>query len=83
MFAGSALVGLGEAPNPATGERAVDLEQAREAIETLLLLREKTRGNLTEDESRLLQEILYDLQLRFVQVSEGGRRRNDASRRTR
>ncbi len=75
MFASSALIGLGAAPNPVTGERTVDLEQAQEAIDTLLLLRDKTHGNRTEQESRLLEEILYDLQLRFVQASGPSARR--------
>ena len=69
MFASSALINLGEAPDPATGERSVDLEQARETIDVLVLIRDKTEGNRTEQESRLLEEILYDLQLRFVSAA--------------
>jgi hypothetical protein len=72
MFASSALMSLGAAPDPMTGERHVDLDQAQGTIDILLLLREKTRGNRTEQESRLLEEILYDLQLRFVRVTESG-----------
>lgn len=72
MFASSALVSLGAAPDPMTGERRVDLDQAQGAIDVLLLLREKTRGNRTEQENRLLEEILYDLQLRFVRAAGGG-----------
>lgn len=71
MLASSALVGLGEASDPATGLRRVDLDQAQDAIEMLLLLREKTRGNLTPDEARLLEDVLYDLELRFVEASRG------------
>src|SRR5262245_25597777 len=69
MFASSALICLGEAPDPATGERQVDLDQAREAIDLLLLLRDKTEGNRTEHESRLLEQVLYDLQMRFVDAT--------------
>jgi len=72
MFASSALIGLGAAPDPMTGEQRIDLDQAQEAIETLLLLRAKTEGNRTEAESRLLEEILYDLQMRFVRMAQGG-----------
>jgi hypothetical protein len=72
MFASSALMSLGAAPDPMTGEKRVDLDQAQGAIDILLLLREKTRGNRTEQESRLLEEVLYDLQLRFVRVTESG-----------
>jgi uncharacterized protein DUF1844 len=70
MFASSALMNLGEAADPATGDRSVDLEQAQAAIDMLLLLRDKTSGNRTEQESRLLEEILYDLQIRFVRAAE-------------
>lgn len=70
MFAGWALIGLGEAPDPATGQRGVDLPQARDAIETLRLLREKTAGNRTEPESGLLDELLYDIQMRYVRVAK-------------
>ncbi len=75
MFASSALINLGEAADPVTGERRVDLEQAREAIDVLVLLRDKTSGNRTEQESRLLEEIVYDLQMRFVRAAEAGRPR--------
>ena len=71
MFASSGLMGLGAAPDPASGQPRVDLEQTQEAIETLLLLRDKTAGNRTEAESRLLDDILYDLQMRYVQVAKG------------
>jgi hypothetical protein len=69
MFASSALVSLGAAPDPGSGERRVDLPQAREAVDMLLLLRAKTDGNRSPEESRLLEEILYDLQMRFVSLS--------------
>ena len=72
MFASSAMIGLGEAPDPMSGERSVDLAQAREAVDVLLLLREKTEGNRTEQESHLLEEILYDLQMRFLRAAKGG-----------
>ncbi len=72
MLASSALINLGEAADPMTGARHVDLDQAEDAIDMLLLLRDKTRGNRTEQESRLLEEILYDLQLRFVRATGGG-----------
>ncbi len=69
MLASSALVNLGEAADPATGERVLDLEQAKEAIDLLALLKTKTNGNRTEQESHLLEEVLYDLQLRFVNAA--------------
>ena len=66
MFASSALVSLGAAPDPQTNESRRDFGQAQVAIDVLLMLREKTNGNRTEQESRLLEDILYDLQMRFV-----------------
>jgi hypothetical protein len=66
MFASSALVSLGVAPDPQTNESRRDLGQARVAIDVLLMLREKTNGNRTGQESQLLEGILYDLQMRFV-----------------
>lgn len=72
MFANAALVSLGAVPEPGSSERQIDLEQARSAIDILLMLREKTRGNRTEQESRLLEQIVYDLQMRFVRAARGG-----------
>jgi len=71
MLASSALMNLGEAADPETGERVLDLGQAKEAIDLLVLLRLKTAGNRTEQESHLLEEMLYDLQLRFVRAAKG------------
>ena len=71
MLASSALVNLGEAADPATGERMMDLEQARDAVDLLVMLRTKTEGNRTPQESHILEEILYDLQVRFVRAAKG------------
>jgi hypothetical protein len=75
MFATSALISLGETADPGGHEPRVDLEHAREAIDALLVLRDKTSGNRTEQEDRLLQELVYDLQIRFVRVAEAQRAR--------
>ena len=75
MFASSALISLGDAADPSTGERHVDLDQARDAIDMLALLRDKTAGNRTAEEDRLLEQIMYDLQMRFVRATESGRPR--------
>jgi hypothetical protein len=72
MVASSALVSLGLAPDPQTSEPHRDLAQAQGAIDVLLMLREKTNGNRTEHESRLLESILYDLQMRFVRAVREG-----------
>lgn len=70
MLASSAVVALGDAPDPLTGQRQVDLAQAADAIDLLILLREKTEGNRSPDENRILEEVLYDLQLRYVQATK-------------
>jgi hypothetical protein len=64
----SAMVHLGEAPHP---DRAVrkELTLAKQTIDLLGLLREKTKGNLTEEESKLMDEVLYDLRLRYVSAA--------------
>ncbi len=74
MLASSALVHLGTAPDPMTGVARRDLAQARLSIDLLRLLREKTEGHRTPEESQFLEEILYDLQMRFVEaVGEASR----------
>ncbi|MBX6422117.1 DUF1844 domain-containing protein [Thermosulfurimonas sp. F29] len=65
----AALIHLGELPNPETNEKSVNLELARHTIDTLDMLREKTRGNLTPDEERLLESILYELRIRYVKLT--------------
>ena len=65
----SALFHLGDVPDPATGEKKNDLVLAKHAIDTLSMLRDKTVNNLDEDEKRLLETVLFDLQLRFVKAS--------------
>ncbi len=66
----SALYHLGEIADPATGKRIVDLDLARHAIDTLVLMQNKTKGNLTKDEDELLVNILYDIKLRFVKAAK-------------
>ena len=63
----STLLHLGEVPDPATGKQQEDLTMAKQTIDLLAMLEEKTRGNLTTDEENLLKHILYDLRLRYVQ----------------
>lgn len=67
----SVLMHLGEAPNPETGKVEKNLTLARQTIDVLAMLQEKTRGNLTPEEDRFLGTLLYDLRLRFVEASRG------------
>jgi len=66
----SALMHLGEAPDPDTSQLARNLPLARQTIDLISLLEEKTKGNLTGDEERLIGQILFDLRLRFVEKSK-------------
>jgi hypothetical protein len=68
----SAFVHLGDAPNPETGAPGVpDLPLAHQTIDILVMLREKTKGNLTDEEEKFLENLLTDLRLRYVQRSSG------------
>jgi hypothetical protein len=74
-LASSAAIHFGDLPDPSTGQRAdVNLEGAAQMIDILALLEEKTRGNLTLEEREVLEQVLYELRLRFVDASGGGKR---------
>jgi hypothetical protein len=74
-LASSAAIHFGDLPDPNTGERAeLNLEGAGQMIDILALLEEKTRGNLTLEERQVLEQVLYELRLRFVEASGGGKR---------
>ena len=67
----SALLHLGDAPHPSGGtSEEVDLPMARQTIDLLALIQEKTHGNLTGAEEQMLTQALYDLRLRFVEVAQ-------------
>ncbi|MES3038388.1 MAG: DUF1844 domain-containing protein [Bdellovibrionota bacterium] len=69
-LASSAAMALGLAPDPQTGESHKDKAMAKFNIDLLLLLKEKTTGNLAPDEQRLIDSILTDLQMKFIQMEE-------------
>lgn len=69
-LASSALIHLGESPNPETNATGVDLALARQSLDLLDLLRTKTRGNLSSEEEQLFASLLTDLRLRFVEKSK-------------
>lgn len=66
-LASSAAMALGLAPNPQNGETSKDKNMARFNIDLLVMLKDKTKGNLTSDEQRFLDSVINDLQLKFVQ----------------
>jgi hypothetical protein len=74
-LATTAAVHFGDLPDPETGQRgAADLVAAARVIELLAMLQEKTKGNLIEQEVRLLDDLLYELRLRFVEAQQGDKR---------
>lgn len=74
-LATTAAVHFGDIPDPATGQQTEpDLPSAARVIELLTMLQEKTKGNLLDQEARLVDDLLYELRLRFVQAQQGGKR---------
>ena len=70
MQAQNAALFLGQIPNPQTGKAEVNLEVARMFIDQLAMIQEKTRGNLTTEESTVLRNALSSLQMAFVEASQ-------------
>jgi hypothetical protein len=66
----SALLHLGEVPDPVTQKVEKDLPLAKQTIDILGMLKEKTRGNLTGDEEKLIDNLLADLRWRFVREAK-------------
>jgi len=70
-LAATAMVQLGMVPDPETGEAAEpNLPIVKHTIETLAMLREKTQNNLDEDEEKLIDSMLYELRMRFVEAGK-------------
>jgi hypothetical protein len=65
----SALLHPGDAPDPG-GEVAINLSMARQSIDLIAMLQDKTRGNLTGEEERTLSQALFDLRMRYVEVTK-------------
>jgi hypothetical protein len=73
MLASEALIALGEAPDPVSGAQHAELPHAAAIIDLLTLLREKTEGHRSADESRTLDDLIYDLQLKYVKAAKSPR----------
>ena len=74
-LATTAAIHLGDKADPASGERLEpNLEGAAQMIEILALLDQKTRGNLTAEERQVLEQVLFELRLRFVEAAGSGKR---------
>lgn len=63
-----ALMNLGEIPNPVSGKVEVDVPVAKQMIDIVGMLKDKTRGNLNASEDRLIEDILFDLRMKYVEA---------------
>ncbi len=80
MHAQNAALFLGQIPNPKTGEPEVNLDLARMFIDQLAMIQEKTRGNLTSEEAKVLSNALSNLQMAYVEIARetpGGAAQSD------
>src|ERR1700745_2719053 len=74
-LATTAAVHFGDIPDPATGEpMEPNVPAAAQMIEIIAMLQEKTAGNLSEPEAKLVDDLLYELRMRFVQAQQGQKR---------
>lgn len=69
-LASSVQIHLGVIANPQTGKQETNLQLAKETIDLLELLREKTKGNLTDDEEKIFEHVLYELRMLYVEKSK-------------
>lgn len=72
MHAQNAALFLGQIPNPQSGQGEVNLDLAKMFIDQLQMIQEKTRGNLSEDETNVLRNTISNLQMMYVEVSRNG-----------
>ena len=73
MLATEAVIALGDAPDPATGQQQGELPHASAIIDLLTLLRDKTEGHRSAEETRTLDQLIYDLQIRYVEAVKSSR----------
>ena len=66
----SAFYHLGDMPDPTTGKKELNLPAVQQTIDMLNMLKEKTKDNLKEDESKLLEQLIYELQVKYVAKSK-------------
>ncbi len=72
MFQGMALQNLGKVMNPMTNQIERNLEQAKNMIDILGMLDEKTKGNLNDNEQRLMEHVLFELRMNYVDELKKG-----------
>ena len=73
-LATTAAVHLGDVPDPVSGEQAVNLPAASQMVDILSMLQEKTKGNLDPDETQLVETLLYELRMRYVEATQHDKR---------
>jgi len=66
----SAFYQLGEVPDPITGQKETNLPAVHQTIDMLVMLKEKTKGNLTPEEAKLMEQMIYELQMKYVAKSK-------------
>ena len=66
----SALIHLGEIPDPHSKERSINLPAAKHTIEILEIIKNKTKGNLDGEEEKLLDDVLFNLRMKFVKDTQ-------------
>ena len=69
-IASAAFVGLGITPDPTTTNTSIDLDMANHNIHLLEMLKEKTKNNLNYDENKLIESLLYETRIRFLEVQK-------------
>ncbi len=74
-MATQAMFAMGMIPDPRSGQRVQNLDMARHQIDMLSVIDEKTRGNLSEDETKLLSQTLYELRNNYIALSSAARGR--------
>ena len=67
-FASASMISLGMVPDPAMGKTQKNLVIAQQNIDIITLLKEKTRGNLTQEEDRLIDQVLYELRMYYIEA---------------
>lgn len=65
-----AMIFMGEMPNPVTNETTLELDRARYLIETIAMIGNKTKGNLSAEEQKLVDDILYGLRLKYAEKAK-------------
>ena len=70
-LASSAVYSMGEFQDPVSGKTSLNLAQAKQSIDILSMIEEKTKGNLAAEEEKLLGHLLYDLRMKFISASQG------------